>query len=131
MIAAPMPGLSANDITVTIGDDRRVILQGELCSAGDYPHCGELKGVKDVVLDEWSPGPYVREIELPMAVDGSAGRVKLWQRHRRRRAADRGVDDPREARRRRARQGRGASEESFPRQRSAAWTGTTVRPAGS
>jgi HSP20 family molecular chaperone IbpA len=74
-IAAQMPGLSDDDITVTAGDDRRVTLEGRLCSAPDHAGCGALKGVKDVVLDEWRPGPYRRDIELPLPVDASRGHV--------------------------------------------------------
>ena len=45
-----------------VTEDRRVIIEGKLC-AGVHPGCGQLKGFKNVMLDEWSPGPYRRELE--------------------------------------------------------------------
>ena len=63
-VAAPMPGLEPQDINVAVTDDGKLTLYGELR--------GELKGEKDVLLDEWNPGPYRRSVELPEAVDGSS-----------------------------------------------------------
>jgi HSP20 family protein len=63
-IAAPMPGLEPQDINVAVTEDGKLTLFGELR--------GEMKGDKDVILDEWNPGPYRRSIDLPEAVDGSS-----------------------------------------------------------
>ena len=66
-IAAPMPGMEPADITVEITEDGRLILDGALR--------GALKGVKDLVIDEWSVGGYHRELPLPNSVDGTGGTV--------------------------------------------------------
>lgn len=67
MVAAPMPGLQPEDITVEITDAGRLVLSGRLR--------GALKGVKDLLVSEWSVGGYQREIELPMGVDGQLTNV--------------------------------------------------------
>jgi len=67
MVAAPMPGLEAEDIIVEVTGDGRLILQGELR--------GMLKGEKELLLDEWSVGGYYRELTLPDAVDGERATV--------------------------------------------------------
>ncbi len=61
MIATPMPGLQANNITVTISD-RRVTVHGE--------QRGPAQQEPNVLLDEWTPGPYHRDVELPQPVNG-------------------------------------------------------------
>lgn len=66
-VAAPMPGVEPEDITVAITEDGRVVLDGELR--------GVLKGDKDVLADEWTPGPYHREYALPYPVDGAMANV--------------------------------------------------------
>lgn len=66
-VAAPMPGLEPEDVTVTITAEGRLVLHGELR--------GLLKGDKEVLADEWNPGPYHREITLPAAVDGELANV--------------------------------------------------------
>ena len=66
-IAAPMPGLEPQDITVDVSGDGRVVLRGE--------QRGTLKDDKDVLADEWNPGPYRREVALPVAVDGELANV--------------------------------------------------------
>ncbi|MBF6599163.1 MAG: Hsp20/alpha crystallin family protein [Dehalococcoidia bacterium] len=66
-IAAPMPGVEPEDIAVGITDDGRIVLHGELR--------GVLKGDKEVLADEWTPGPYHREYVLPSAVDGAMANV--------------------------------------------------------
>ena len=62
-VATPMPGMEPQDIVVTLSDDGRLTLTGELR--------GELKGEKDILLDEWNPGPYRRALELDTPVDGT------------------------------------------------------------
>ena len=63
MIAAPMPGLEPEDITVEVRDGGRIVLHGELR--------GALKGQKEILLDEWTVGPYHRELDLPAPIDGA------------------------------------------------------------
>ncbi len=62
MVAAPMPGLEPEDIDVKIVGDRVTIR-------------GELRGVRqderDLLVSEWTVGPYYREIVLPQSVDGA------------------------------------------------------------
>lgn len=66
-IAAPMPGMEPEDIAVEVTEDGRLILDGKLV--------GALKGVKDLLIDEWSVGGYHRELPLPMAVDATLATV--------------------------------------------------------
>ncbi|MBF6590480.1 MAG: Hsp20/alpha crystallin family protein [Ktedonobacterales bacterium] len=61
-VAAPMPGIEPDDISVEVTDDGRLILWGALR--------GELKGVNEILLNEWRAGGYHRELRLPSAVDG-------------------------------------------------------------
>ena len=61
-VAAPMPGLQAEDIAVEVTVNGRLTVHGELR--------GVLKDDKEVVLEEWTVGPYHRELSLPAAVDG-------------------------------------------------------------
>ena len=60
-IAAPMPGLEPSDIIVEVTADGHLILDGALR--------GTLKGVKDLIIDEWSVGGYHRELPLPEPVN--------------------------------------------------------------
>jgi HSP20 family protein len=62
MMAAPMPGLEAGDISVNISG-AAVTIRGEERGAGQHE--------RDLLLEEWSIGPYYREVSLPQAVDGS------------------------------------------------------------
>jgi HSP20 family molecular chaperone IbpA len=71
-MAAPMPGLGPEDICVRVDDRGRVTLEGRLCEKDD---CGALKGSNDVLTEEWTVGPYLRELDVPDAVDGEAGIV--------------------------------------------------------
>ena len=66
-VAAPMPGLEPEDISVEVTAEGRLVLYGELR--------GVLKGDKDLLLDEWSVGNYYRELELPVPVDGELATV--------------------------------------------------------
>ena len=66
-LAAPMPGLEAENIAVDVMGDGRLVLRGQLR--------GALKDVKELLVDEWSVGPYYREVELPCPVDGEAATV--------------------------------------------------------
>ena len=68
-VAAPMAGLGPEDITVEVTPTGHVVLDGRLCEMPKVD-CGELKGVKDVLVDEWVVGPYRREIPLDVPVDG-------------------------------------------------------------
>lgn len=56
-----MPGLEPEDIVVEVRTDGRLILDGALR--------GTLKGVKELILDEWSVGGYHRELTLPVGVN--------------------------------------------------------------
>jgi HSP20 family protein len=66
-VAAPMPGLEAENIEVEITPAPCLVLRGALR--------GALKDVKELVIDEWSVGPYERAVELPGPVDGEAATV--------------------------------------------------------
>ena len=66
-IAAPMPGLQPEDIVVEVTTDGRLALHGELR--------GVLKGVKELLVDEWSVGGYERELTLPATVDAELATV--------------------------------------------------------
>jgi HSP20 family protein len=61
VLAAPMPGLEPEDIMVTIRSDHLTI-------------CGEYRGSRhdqpEILLSEWTVGPYYREVILPQLVDG-------------------------------------------------------------
>ncbi|MGZ3714979.1 MAG: Hsp20/alpha crystallin family protein, partial [Ktedonobacterales bacterium] len=67
MVAVPMPGLEPADITVTVTPSPALVIRGR--------QRGELKGLKDELLNEWNAGEYEREIALPVAVDGKLANV--------------------------------------------------------
>jgi HSP20 family protein len=71
-VAAPMPGLGPEDIQVRVDDRGHVVLEGRLCERED---CGALKGSTDVLTEEWTVGPYIRELDVPESVDGPGGIV--------------------------------------------------------
>lgn len=66
-VAAPMPGLVPEDITVTVTAENHLVLDGKLR--------GVLKGVNELLIDEWSVGGYYRDLELPESVDGPSANV--------------------------------------------------------
>ena len=61
MLMAPMPGLEAEDISVTIAGEL-VTIRGE--ERGPRQH------ERDLIVDEWTVGPYFREVSLPEDVNG-------------------------------------------------------------
>jgi HSP20 family protein len=73
-VAAPMAGLGPEDITVDVTPEGLLILHGTLCTMPKVD-CGELKGNKEVLVDEWAVGPYHREVPLRIPVDGEAARL--------------------------------------------------------
>src|SRR5688572_6841995 len=62
VLAAPMPGLEPQDITVSIASDRVKIL-------GEYR--GSRQHGAEVLMSEWTIGPYYREIVLEHPVNGA------------------------------------------------------------
>src|SRR5690242_13409256 len=62
MVVAPMPGLEPENISVTIAGDQ-VTLRGE--ERGPRQHAREM------VVNEWTIGPYYRELVLPAPVQGA------------------------------------------------------------
>ena len=66
-VAAPMPGLEPPDITV------RVTAEGALELRGSRR--GPRQDDMDMLLDEWSVGPYERTLALPCSVDGELADV--------------------------------------------------------
>jgi len=61
VLAAPMPGLEPQDISVRIHHDRLTI-------RGDYR--GSRHEQPETVISEWIMGPYQREVSLPQPVSG-------------------------------------------------------------
>jgi HSP20 family protein len=61
MIAVPMPGLEPGDVTIDIEGDR-VRIRGE--ERGPHQH------ERDLLIAEWTVGPYFCEVELPQPVNG-------------------------------------------------------------
>jgi HSP20 family protein len=62
MLAAPMPGLEAADISIDVLKNH-VTIRGEERGPGQHQ--------RDLVVEEWTIGPYYRKISLPQDVDGS------------------------------------------------------------
>lgn len=62
VLVAPMPGLEPGDISATIEGDR-VVIHGE--ERGPRQH------ERDLLLAEWTIGPFRREVTLPQPVDAS------------------------------------------------------------
>jgi HSP20 family protein len=61
LLIAPMPGIKPADITVTIAG-RWVKILGHQTGPG--------QDEKELIVEEWTIGPYYRELELPQAVNG-------------------------------------------------------------
>ena len=66
-VAAPLPGLQAEDILIKVTDAGHLVIEGELR--------GKLKDIKELLIDEWSIGGYHRDLELPNPVDGQKANV--------------------------------------------------------
>jgi HSP20 family protein len=62
VLAAPMPGLEPEDISVAVAGDR-VTIRGK--------YRGARQGQENLLVSEWTIGPYYREIVLPQPVDGA------------------------------------------------------------
>jgi HSP20 family protein len=62
-VAAPMPGLEPQDISIKLSGE------GELTLSA--PERGAFKGENEVLMDEWNPGAYYRSVALGTAVDAS------------------------------------------------------------
>ena len=62
MLAAPMPGLEPDDISVDVCG-AAVTIRGQERGTGQHQ--------RDLILAEWTIGPYYREVALPQPVDGS------------------------------------------------------------
>ena len=62
MIAAPMAGLEPEDISVTVADTH-VTIRGQ--ERGPRQH------ERDLLMAEWTVGPYERRIDLPRPVNGA------------------------------------------------------------
>jgi HSP20 family protein len=62
MLAAPMPGLEPEDISVAVAGPR-VTIRGAERGPGQHE--------RDLLLAEWTIGPYHREVILPQPVNGA------------------------------------------------------------
>lgn len=67
MLAAIMPGLQAEDISIKIYPDRRLLISSAFR--------GRLKDWKEVLVEEWQAGDSSRTLDLPTSVDGVSGRA--------------------------------------------------------
>ena len=63
MVVAPMPGVSAEDISVDVAPDDSLTLRAAM-------H-GEGQERIEYLTREWSYGPYQRTVQLPCSVDAS------------------------------------------------------------
>ena len=61
VLAAPMPGLEAEDILITVRGEHLTIRGEYRGSRHDQP---------GILLSEWTIGPYYREVVLPQPIDG-------------------------------------------------------------
>jgi HSP20 family protein len=62
VLTAPMPGLEPQDIAVIISGNR-VTIRGE--------YRGSRQNQPEILISEWTIGPYYREVVLPQPVDGA------------------------------------------------------------
>ena len=62
VLAAPLPGVEAENISVTIAGSKVTIIGEER---------GPRQHERHVLVDEWSIGPYRREVSIPQAINGS------------------------------------------------------------
>jgi HSP20 family protein len=69
MLVAPMPGVTAEDISVDVGADGWLTLRAAM-------H-GEGQERIEYILREWSYGPYERRIELPFSVDATRANLSF------------------------------------------------------
>ncbi len=68
-VAVPMPGLEPFDVRGEVTADGYLRLSG--CSSVEDGAGGLVdRDSKQVLVEEWTPGPYHRDVELPVAVDG-------------------------------------------------------------
>jgi HSP20 family protein len=61
VVVAPMPGLEPEDISISV-EGNRLSLRGE--ERGPRQHDREM------LVSEWTVGPYIRQIDLPVPVRG-------------------------------------------------------------
>src|SRR5947199_6804203 len=73
-VAAPMAGLGAEDITVEVTGDGRLVLDVLHCPLPKLEH-GPHEGTKDVLINEWIVGHYHRELTLDVPVNGPSATV--------------------------------------------------------
>jgi HSP20 family protein len=60
MLAAPLPGLEPENISVTINGDS-ISIQGQERGPGQRD--------REMIIEEWTIGPYYRDVKLPEMVD--------------------------------------------------------------
>ena len=80
MAAVPMPGLEPEDIVVEVAAAGQLIVQGQ--------RRGELKGIKDELLNEWGVGRLLPQGRLARAGRWDARQCHLWEWYPRGGAAD-------------------------------------------
>jgi HSP20 family protein len=69
MVVTPMPGVTAEDISVDVAADGRLTLRAAM-------H-GEGQERIDYLLREWSYGPFERSVELPRTVDATRANLSF------------------------------------------------------
>jgi HSP20 family molecular chaperone IbpA len=74
-VAAPMPGLTPEDIRVEVTAQGHLILEGRSTPDSDQAFGAIKSGSKEILVDEWAAGPYYREVSLETAVNGEAATV--------------------------------------------------------